>query len=129
MEAEGRREMQGAGAGAGALAPSPPHHLRPFSFFSRSLTPPSPGMTLGIMGLDKVGLQIVATAGDTEKERRHARELKTEREGREKKRVVGSAIGSVTGKGVTGKAPAGRPSSTCALNVPGRGVSLACTPP
>lgn len=30
-------------------------------------------MTLGIMGLDKVGLQIVATAGDTEKERRHAR--------------------------------------------------------
>lgn len=34
------------------------------------------GMTLGIMGLDKVGLQIVATAGDTEKERRHARELK-----------------------------------------------------
>jgi len=33
------------------------------------------GMTLGIMGLDKVGLQIVATAGDTEKERRHAREL------------------------------------------------------
>jgi hypothetical protein len=33
----------------------------------------APGMTLGIMGLDKVGLQIVATAGDTEKERRHAR--------------------------------------------------------
>jgi hypothetical protein len=37
--------------------------------------PPSTGMTLGIMGLDKVGLQIVATAGDTEKERRHAREF------------------------------------------------------
>ena len=32
-------------------------------------------MTLGIMGLDKVGLEIVAKAGDTEKERKHAREL------------------------------------------------------
>lgn len=33
------------------------------------------GMTLGIMGLDKVGLQILATAGDSEKERRHAKAL------------------------------------------------------
>ena len=36
--------------------------------------PTPPGMTLGIMGLDKVGLEIVAKAGDTEKERKHARE-------------------------------------------------------
>ena len=32
-------------------------------------------MTLGIMGLDKVGLQILATAGDSEKERRYAKVL------------------------------------------------------
>lgn len=32
-------------------------------------------MTLGIMGLDKVGLQILATAGDSERERRHAKVL------------------------------------------------------
>ena len=32
-------------------------------------------MTLGIMGLDKVGLQILATAGDSEKERRNAKAL------------------------------------------------------
>ena len=32
-------------------------------------------MTLGIMGLDKVGLQILATAGDSEKERCNAKVL------------------------------------------------------
>ena len=80
-------------------------------------------MTLGIMGLDKVGLQIVATAGDTEKERRHARELKNNVEGGERK---GVRVRNGSGVGQGWRARAGRPSSTRALAA-GRNV-LVCTP-
>ena len=59
-----------------ARSPAPPLPCSSFAHApASSHPPPSTGMTLGIMGLDKVGLQIVATAGDTEKERRHAREF------------------------------------------------------
>ena len=45
------------------------------SFFLKKKKKQNTGMTLGIMGLDKVGLQILATAGDSEKERRYAKVL------------------------------------------------------
>lgn len=110
-----------------ARSPAPPLPCSSFAHApASSHPPPSTGMTLGIMGLDKVGLQIVATAGDTEKERRHAREFFV---GGRVGFAMGRASGIGEGRGPAARGAPGDPLRRCAPRLGRSAACLACCPP